>query len=130
MVRGRQTYYHFPVSEGREDRISRLQARINAALREKPNEPYSSFSPYMPDHRRQITKKMDEAAQSSGARGIEAALDVFDELASTEDLGRLRYALMVFLTHHPEVAELGLSLPSLEERSPSSALPSRRRRSG
>jgi hypothetical protein len=105
-----------------------LQARINAALRERPGEPYSSFSPYMPDHRRQITRRMTEAALPGGTAGVEAALDVFDELAAVEDLGRLRYALMVFLTHHPAVAELGLRLPSLEERSPSSVLPSRRPR--
>lgn len=112
------------------ERIERLQARVNAALREGTDEPYSSFSPYMPDHRREITRRMTKAALPDGVEGIEAALDVFDELAAVEDIGHLRYALMVFLTHHPAVSELGLRLPSLEERSPSSALPSRRRRSG
>lgn len=116
------------MSEGGNDRINRLQERIDAALRETPNEPYSSFSPYMPDHRSQITREMTKAARPGGAEGIEAALDVFDELAPTEDPSRLRYALMVFLTHQPAVAELGLRLPSLEQRSPSSALPSRRSR--
>ena len=115
------------MSEERVARIGKLQERINAALREAPDEPYSSFSAYMPDRRLQfLQKRLAETAQAGGAKGIEAALDVFDELAPTEDLDRLRYALMIFLTHQPAVAELGLRLPSLEERSPSSALPSRR----
>ena len=62
-----------------------------------------------------------------GSEGIEAALDEFDRLAATEDSVRMQHALMVFLTQHTATAQLGLRIPSLEERSYWKVLPSKRK---
>jgi hypothetical protein len=67
---------------------------------------------FRPRHKIRIT---GNALPAHTLEGVEAALDLFDEVAAVEDIGRLRYALMVFLTHHPVVAELGLRLPSLDQ---------------
>jgi hypothetical protein len=47
-------------------------------------------------------------------------------LRATADLGALRHALTIVLTHHPAMHDLGLRLPSLEARSPWKTWPSRR----
>ncbi len=99
-----------------------LQRRIDAALRETPEEQAESrFSDYA-DSAFDLTQRLMAAARKGGA---EAALDEFDRLKETEDLGRLRRALQEFLTHDPAAA--GLRIPSLEERAPWKVLPSRRR---
>lgn len=67
------------------------------------------------------------AASSEGLDGVEAALDEFDRLAAKEDGGRLRHALMIFLTHDSRVDKIGLRIPTLEERSPWKLAPSNKR---
>lgn len=99
-------------------RARALRERISAALRETPAERARiRFSPYLLDEGPDIAGRLMRAASPGGLDGFEAALDEYDELAGREDLGRLRHALMVFLTHHPEAARLGLRVPPLEERS-------------
>ncbi|MGH9971652.1 MAG: hypothetical protein ACREBG_28185 [Pyrinomonadaceae bacterium] len=108
-------------------RIQKLQERINSALKETPEERKSSdFSDYKPDHTPALVQELMRASESGGAEGIEAALDAFDRLAQTEDVLRMKHALMLFLMHDPAVARLGLRIPSLEERSPWKVLPSKR----
>ena len=107
--------------------IQKLQARIDAALHEDVAAiAKSDFSDYIPNSSSGLTRRLMQAAQSGGLAGINAALDEFERLAEREDLPRLQHALMIFLTQHPAVAEFGLRVPSLAERSPSQILPSKR----
>jgi hypothetical protein len=109
------------------NRIRRLQARVNAALQETPeNRAVTDFSEYIPDHWPALTDRLNQAAMSNDLNGLEAALDEFDRLALREDRVRLQHALMVFLTEHPAAAGFGINIPSLEERSPWKVLPSRK----
>jgi hypothetical protein len=71
-----------------------------------------------------VTDLMNAATQG-GIEGVEALLDRVEALARREDAARLRYALSVVLTHLPIIAELGLRLPSLEERAAWKVAPSR-----
>ena len=110
-------------------RLRRIQDRINDILRDSPQEHVQSrFSPYLEWGRPNLQEQLEQAAaaRKEGIDGIEAALEAFDRLYPTEDHSRLRYALMVFLTHNPEVQELGLHIPSLQERSPWKLSPNRR----
>lgn len=105
--------------EDRAQRARALQSRIREMLRETPEEAGGRrFTPFMVTAGPDYESRLAQAAAQGGIEGIEAALDEFDRLAPQADRGRLRYALMIFLTHHPDVARLGLSIPPLEERSP------------
>ncbi len=107
------------------ERAERLQARINAALQETREEtPASRFSPYLQDSGGVVASMMEAARDG----GVEAALDLFDRLRASEDLGLLRHALMRFLVEHPAAGKLGLRIPSLIERAPWMAAPSNRKR--
>lgn len=109
------------------ERIQKLQERINAALRESPEDRLeSTFSDYIPDNSPILAQELAQAAEPGGPEGIEAALDEFDRLREKEDVLRMKHALMLFLMHHPTVGELGLRIPSLQERSPWKVLPSNR----
>lgn len=108
-------------------RVQKLQERIDTALHENLEATEKSdFSDYLPRGVARLTRRFTQAAAAGGVEGIEAALDEFERLGEGEDRVRLQHALMLFLAHHSEVAELGLRIPSLAERSPSQILPSDR----
>jgi hypothetical protein len=106
---------------------AQLQARIDAALRESPGEGLLRYSDYG-DSALDLTRRLMIAAEGGGAEAVARALDEFDRLRPTERGGRLRQALMEFVTHHPAAVELGLRIPSLETRDRGKVLPSRRKR--
>ena len=109
-------------------RLQKIQQRINSVLRESPQDRLESrFSPFIGGTKPDFENQLMSAASSGGLDGIEAALNEFDRLAVTEDRGRLRHALLVILTHDPQVAKLGLHIPSLEERSPWKLAPSKKK---
>jgi hypothetical protein len=116
------------MSQEESIRVQKLQERIEAALRENAEAiEKSDFSAYMPDRRNSfLVRRFTQAAHEAGIEGIEAALEEFDRLVEQEDPLRVQHALMIFLTHHPAVGNLGLRIPSLTERSPSQILPSKR----
>ena len=107
-------------------RIRRLQARINDALRESPDARAATrFTPYrFDDVEPDIAKQLLEAVSRGGLDGMETMMDKLEEIALYEDKGRLRYELMLLLTHYPEAARLGLRIPSIEERSAWKVIPS------
>ena len=109
-------------------RVQKIQQRIDSALRESPNDRQESrFSPYIAESKPDFENQLVSAASSEGLDGVEAALDEFDRLAAKEDGGRLRHALMIFLTHDSRVDKIGLRIPTLEERSPWKLAPSNKR---
>lgn len=113
-------------AEQDKSQVQLLQARINEALSETPEgRAGSKFSPYLPNPGVEMAGNLMRAAECGGAEGIEAALDEFDRLLTGGDRLLARYSLLLFLTHHPEVAKLGLHIPSLEERSPWKLRPSK-----
>lgn len=62
------------------------------------------------------------ANSKEGTAGLNAALDEADKAIATEDPELVRYALMLFMTHHPKGNQL--KLKPLEKRAPQVALPS------
>lgn len=115
-------------ANGQDERLARLQQRIDAALAETPAMRKSStFSDYDPTRGERFDALFADASREGGVTGLERALDAFDAAARTADPLALRHDLMVFLTHHPDMARLGLHVPSLGERSPWKTLPSKRR---
>jgi tyrosinase len=66
---------------------------------------------------------MELANATSGDAGLEAVLAAAQAATAVHDVNLIKYALMVFITHHPEGRRLPIS--TLEERSPSEVLPSR-----
>lgn len=108
-------------------RVKALQARIDRVLHEPLSEAgTSAFSSYMPGASTGLQDALLASTSAGHLAGLEAMLDEFDRLRPMVDAGALRHALSVVLTDHPAVAELGLRLPSLEERSPWKTWPSRR----
>jgi hypothetical protein len=113
-----------PATRGR---VRAIQARIDEALREPIGETGArSFSDYLPGGSLAVQDELLRATGAGGLTDIEAMLDAFDRLRASADRARLQHALSVVLAHHPALAELGLRVPSLEERSPWKTWPSRR----
>jgi hypothetical protein len=108
-------------------RAGRLQSRIDDALREPIEEASaSSYSEYLPGGSTELQDALIRAAGPGGLDALERIFDAFDRLRPSADAGRLRHALAVVLSHHPAVAEFGLRLPSLQERSRWKTWPSTR----
>jgi hypothetical protein len=106
-----------------------LTQRIQAALRETPEmRSRSKFSEYAPRVAASLRARLDQAAESGGIGGVEAALDEFDRMDATEDPLALRHALQLFITHNRHALALGLEVPPLAERAPWMTIPSRRER--
>jgi tyrosinase len=83
------------------------------------------FLPTHEEHALELTSRFMELANANpGEKGLEDVLDAADEAAKTEDVQLVKYALMVFITHHPEGRRL--PIPSLEERAPEHVTPSPR----
>jgi hypothetical protein len=101
--------------------VEQLQQRVNAALR-ADRATHRTFSEYR-DSASDLVDRLWAAASNGGAA---AALDEFDRLRGSEDPTRLRYALMELIAHHPDVSNIGLRIPSIEERAPWTVLPSKR----
>jgi hypothetical protein len=108
-------------------RVRSIQARIDTALNEPPDEAArSSFSSYVPGASAELQSALWTKPATGNVEDVEEILDRYDQLKGTDDPVRLRHALSAVLTNHPTVGTLGLRLPSLEERSPWKVTPSRR----
>jgi hypothetical protein len=110
---------------GEPENVRQVQQRIDAALASGPADlSVGPYSDYLPDHTPALVEYLMRAAKPGGLAGIKAALREFDRLAETEHPLRIKQALMIFLTHHPEAARLGLRIPPLDERAPWMTRPS------
>src|SRR6266516_1123053 len=131
------------------DEVSNLQSRVNAFLtlpiREPPAQPTAAvaldlaitgrvvapprqkFSPFDPAQLERATALLDRfmtlADSRPGKAGLEAVYEEANKATATEDPELVRYALMLFITHHPEGNQL--KIPPLEKRAPVQVLPSR-----
>ena len=104
-----------------------MQDRIDAALHEPAGEAGKSrFSNYVPGGSTDLQSALWTKPTTGTIEDLEEILSRYEQLKATADPGQLRYALTVVLTHHPAVNALGLTLPSLEERSPWKIAPSKR----
>jgi hypothetical protein len=103
-----------------------LQARIDDALKQTPQERAASrFSAYA-DGAVDLVDRFLLAAEAGGVSGMRAALDLFERLREAGDVPRLQHAFVQFLSQHPAAAQLGLSIPPLERRAGWKVRPSSR----
>lgn len=83
------------------------------------------FLPAHEAHALELASRFMELANAApGDKGLEDVLDAAEDAATTEDVQLVKYALMVFITHHPEGRRL--PIPPLEERAPEHVIPSPR----
>jgi hypothetical protein len=84
------------------------------------------FSVFIPSHAERAlalaSEFMNIANKTPGDQGLAAVLDEAERAVQQEDDRFVKYALMVFITHHPEGRRL--PIPPLAERRPGSVLPS------
>ncbi|MBV9229998.1 MAG: hypothetical protein JOZ18_11845 [Chloroflexi bacterium] len=85
------------------------------------------FSPFDSVQMKRVTEILRQfmilANSAEGAAGLKAVLDEADKLATTENPELVRYALMLFITHHPQGNQL--KLKPLEVRAPQVVLASK-----
>jgi len=84
------------------------------------------FSVFIPSHAERAlalaSRFMEIANTTPGDQGLAAVLEEAERAAEQEDDDMVKYALMVFITHHPEGRRL--PIPPLAERAPDVVLPS------
>lgn len=125
--------------------IEQLHARTIEFLKRPPNDLPVEVSPqttlealgtsepvtrkfviFLPDHLEHAldlaSRFMELANDNPGEAGLEAVLGEAERVAEQESIEMVKYALMVFITHHPEGRLL--PIPPLEERSPELIVPS------
>jgi tyrosinase len=90
--------------------------------------PSASFSPFDPVQAQQanlLAQRFVQLANSAeGTAGLQAVLDETEKAAATENPELVRYALMLFITHHPTGNQL--KIKPLEKRAPQLVLPSKK----
>jgi tyrosinase len=86
-----------------------------------------AFSLFVPE---QLKEAIDLAAElmelanaTEGEEGLQRVLDAVEATVRDRDIELVKYALMVFVTHHPKGRLL--PIPSLDRRAPEAILPSR-----
>lgn len=89
--------------------------------------PGTGFSPFVPEdalRAREASRELMLAADAAGGAeaGLEAARRRVDELLQEQDRGLVRFALKLFVTHHPSGRLL--RIPALERRAPLKVVPS------
>ncbi|HUS16699.1 MAG TPA: hypothetical protein VM536_17015, partial [Chloroflexia bacterium] len=94
-----------------------LKAQAPEGTRALGVEPFIVFRP---DHLARATALADRlsalADATPGPDGIAAVMAAVREAAQVENVDLVKYALMLFITHHPEARDL--TIPPLEERQP------------
>jgi|SRR5215213_1979218 len=84
---------------------------------------FSVFIPNHAEHALELASRfMEIANKTPGDAGLIAVLDEAERVAAQEDDDMVKYALMVFITHHPEGRRL--PIPPLAERAPGIIRPS------
>ena len=84
---------------------------------------FSVFIPSHADHALALASRFMEIANATpGDQGLAAVLDEAERVAANEDDDMVKYALMIFITHHPEGRSL--PIPPLAERAPNIIPPS------
>jgi tyrosinase len=117
--------------------ITELHSRTIALLTRPPNAlpvnvpdavpPPTQFVLFLPAHQERALELarrfMAIANEHPDDGGLEAVLDEADAAARTENVDLVKYALMVFITHHPQGRRL--PIPPLDRRYPTRVVPSK-----
>src|SRR5207247_1432617 len=111
------------MSERDENRLRRLQKRLNDALVESSEEGEQRLHSYVDYGLGALQARLLSAAESGG---IEEVLQEFERQAADEGRPRARSALLRVLVNTPNLLESGLHVPSLQERAPWKLRPSHR----
>jgi hypothetical protein len=124
------------------EELQHLQSRVDALL-EVPHSrtpvqatgekivvaPTAMFSPFDPEQAQQANtlarRFVQLANEAQGTAGLQAVLDEAEKAGATENPELVRYALMLFITHHPMGNQL--KIKPLEKRAPQLVLPSKNR---
>lgn len=80
------------------------------------------FSLFVPAHQEMAVQEAANLMDIANRDGVDAALEYAEELAAKTSTELAQWALMIFITHHPEGQTL--PIPSLEERLPDTLKPS------
>lgn len=125
------------------EELQNLQSRVDAILQVPHSQPpaptvqattekvvtapSASFSPFDPVQAQQanmLAHRFVQLANSAGGTaGLQAVLDETEKVGATENPELVRYALMLFITHHPTGNQL--KIKPLEKRAPQLVLPSK-----
>ena len=85
---------------------------------------FAVFIPEQLEAALRLTQRFMELANASpGDEGLDAVLAAAQAATAMHDVDLVKYALMVFITHHPEGRRL--PIPPLEQRAPAQITPSR-----
>src|SRR5262245_4645502 len=107
----------------------RLPLRTSAVVVEAlgPVEAKTRFEVFVPEQLEAALAMsghfMELANAASDDAGLDAVLAAAEAATAVHDVNLIKYALMVFITHHPEGRRL--PIPALEERSMTAVMPSR-----
>lgn len=86
---------------------------------------FSVFNPKQLEHALALARGFMETVNAHpGNDGLERVLAQVERLRATENLDLLKYALLVFITHHPVGRRL--PIPPFDQRDPEKAVPSRK----
>lgn len=80
------------------------------------------FSLFVPAHQELAVQEAAKLMELANTEGVEAALQYAETLAEETSTELAQWALMIFITHHPQGQTL--PIPSLEERLPETLKPS------
>jgi hypothetical protein len=101
-----------PATLARDARIAEVPAEM----------PFQLFVPAQLKAAIDLSARFMELANAgSDDEGLEAVLETADRAAREQGLGLVKYALMVFITHHPKGRKL--PIPALERREPERIIP-------
>ncbi|GAC1349830.1 MAG: hypothetical protein NVSMB27_26610 [Ktedonobacteraceae bacterium] len=113
--------YTHPPARAKASTAQATTKRVEAV----PKASFSPFDPVQAQRASTLARSFVKLADSAGGTtGLKAVLDKADEAMTTEDPDLVRYALMLFITHHP----LGnqLKIKPIEKRAPHLVLPSKK----
>lgn len=103
----------------------RVSASMAAARSGAPREKFTLFNPEHAARAKELADRLTQIAEAAGGeQGVREALEEASVMADAADPDMVRFALMMFATHHPLGRQI--RIPPLEERAPSKVTPSAR----
>jgi hypothetical protein len=115
-----ENHGHFRDVQSRAAKL--LKSQRNYAIEQlRDSAERRRFTPFDSSQLENAVKKASEYMQIANSEseqtGLEHVIEMAEEQAREEDLDLVKYAVMIFITHHRRAGAY-LPIPSLEERSP------------
>lgn len=110
-----------PSAPAQANTATRPKSKKKPTPKSKPG--FSSFNPLQMRQAIELAARFMEIADKTGGdAGLQAALAEANTVKTSENLDLVKFALMIFITHHPQGNRL--AIPPIEVRSPEKVLPS------